>query len=199
MKTTRSTCNTLEVRPPVLRFMRICRVVATVVELVGLALFASSCTSLPSSGAPGRPTVSVKWRETFRTTENHPLPIGALPGRSIGVEEQRGLAFFEHGDVATLALWFTYETRGTNTTYRGYAQYSFKDGSTMLALRERTGAVPGEQKGTLTFLQGTGRFLGIKGQATIGAVAVTGSTAGGDTYVDAAGEYSLLQAMPQPP
>jgi hypothetical protein len=75
---------------------------------------------------------------------------------------------------------------------------AFKDGSTILALRERTGAAPGEQKGNLTFLQGSGRFLGIQGQATFAAVAVTASAAGGDTYVDASGEYALLQTITPP-
>jgi hypothetical protein len=175
------------------------RLVVTVLASVCLTLIASSCTGLRSSGLSAKPTVSVKWRETFRTTENHSLPIGGLPGRTIGVAEQRGLAFFEPGDVATLGLWFTYETTGTNTSYRGYAQYSFKDGSTILALRERKGTVPGEQKGSLSFLQGTGRFLGIKGQATFNAVAVNPNAGGGDTYADAHGEYSLLQAVQQPP
>ena len=112
--------------------------------------------------------------------------------------EQRGLAFFERNEVATLALWSTYETTETNTTYRGYAQYTFKDSSTILALLEGSGAVPGAQKGKLTFFRGTGRFLGIEGSATFTAVAVTASDAGGDSYADATGEYYLLQTITPP-
>ena len=170
-----------------------------VIAAVCLAGTVCSCSSLRSGGPPARPTVSLQWRETFRATENHSLPVGAFPGRTIGVMEQRGLAFFPHDDVATLALWLNYETTGTNTTYRGYAQYVFKDGSTIVGLRERAGAAPGAQEGKLTFLQGTGRFLGIKGEATFQAVAVTERTAGSDTYVDATGQYYLLQTVTPPP
>ena len=173
------------------------RAIAKALPAVSIAVFATSCAG-PRASEPPRPTVSVKWRETFRATANHSLPIGGLDGRAIGVMEQRGLAFFERNEVATLALWSTYETTETNTTYRGYAQYTFKDSSTILALLEGSGAVPGAQKGKLTFFRGTGRFLGIEGSATFTAVAVTASDAGGDSYVDATGEYYLLQTITPP-
>lgn len=74
--------------------------------------------------------------------------------------------------MATLALWSTYETTETNTTFRGYAQYTFKDSSTIVALLEGSGVVRGAQKGMLTCLRGTGRFMGIEGNATFTAIAV---------------------------
>jgi hypothetical protein len=174
------------------------RAIAKAIPVVSIAVLATSCAG-PRASEPSRPTVSVKWRESFRATEHHALPIGGLPGRSIGVMEQRGLAFFERDEVATLALWSTYETTAeTNSTYRGYAQYTFKDASTILALLEGSGAVPGAQTGKLTFFRGTGRFLGIEGHATFTAVAVTANDAGGDAYVDAKGEYYLLQTIAAP-
>jgi hypothetical protein len=127
------------------------------------------------------------------------MPIRGLTGRTIGVNEQRGLAFFERDDVATLTLWTNYETTGTTTTYRGYALYTFEDGSTIVALLEGTGASPGGQDGSLTFIQGSGRFLGINGEAKFTSVTVTSADEGGDTYVDAAGNYSLLRAISQSP
>lgn len=169
------------------------RVLATVCVVV----LVTSCAG-PRASEPPRPTVKLKWRETFRATENHSRPIGGLAGRAIGVMEQRGLAFFERDEVATLALWTTYETTDTNATFRGYAQYTFKDSSSIVALLEGSGAVPGAQKGTLTFLRGTGRFMGIEGNATFTAIAVTTSDAGGDTYMDATGEYFILQTIAPP-
>lgn len=173
-----------------------CRAVAATLSFVSIAAITSSCTALRSGESTARRPVPLHWRKTFRVTENLSLPVGGLPDRTLGLMEQRGLAFFEHDEVATLALWLNYETTGTNTTYRGYAQYTFKDGSTIVALRERTGAAPGEQEGTLAFLQGTGRFLGINGKATFKAVTVTARTAGSDTYMDATGTYVLLRTIP---
>ena len=92
----------------------------------------------------------------------------------------------------------TSETIRTNITYRGYAQYKFQDGSTIVALLEGTGVGPGEQKGTLKFLQGSGRFLGINGKADFTAVTVTPGSAGSDSYADAVGEYVLLQSITPP-
>ena len=168
-----------------------------VLAVVGIAVLVTSCAG-PRAAEPPRPVVKLKWRETFRATENHSLLIGGLAGRAIGVMEQRGLAFFERDEVATLALWSTYETTDTNTTFRGYAQYTFKDAATIVALLEGSGAVQGAQNGMLTFLRGTGRFMGIEGNATFAAVAVTANDSGGDTYVDATGEYFILQTIAPP-
>lgn len=178
-------------------FVSFGRGIAKALPLVSIAVLATACVG-PRASEPARPTISITWRETFRATANHALPIGGLPGRSIGVMEQRGLAFFERDEVAALALWSTYETTETNGTYRGYAQYTFKDASSILALLEGSGAVTGAQNGRLTFVRGTGRFMGIEGNATFTATAVTASDAGGDTYADAKGEYSLLQTVAAP-
>jgi hypothetical protein len=142
--------------------------------------------------------MSIKWRETFRATDNHSMPIGGLAGRAIGAMEQRGLAFFKRDEPATMTLWSTYETTGTNINCRGYAQYIFKAESSIVALLAGTGAIQGRQTGTMTFIRGTGRFLGISGEAAFSAVAVTSSEAGNDTYADVKGSYSLLQALTPP-
>ena len=78
------------------------------------------------------------------------------------------------------------------------ACYSFKDGSTLVGLLEGTGVSPGTQKGKLTFLRGTGRFVGVGGKADFTAVAVTSIEKGSDTYVDVEGEYYLLSAVRPP-
>lgn len=165
--------------------------------MVGLAVLATACAG-PRASEHSKPAISVKWDETFRATENHALPIGGLPGRSIGVREPRGLAFVEGDEVATLALWSTYEITETNSADRGYAQYTFKDASTILALLEGSGAIAGAPNGRLTCFRGMGRFMGLEGDATFTAVAVTASDAGGDTYVDATGKYVLLQTVAAP-
>lgn len=167
--------------------------------LVCIAVVGSSCaTGRDNLTSQSKPATAVKWRETFRTTESHSLRVDGLAERGLGVTEQRGLAFFDHHEVAALGMWFTSETMRTNITYRGYAQYTFQDGSTIFALLEGTGVVPGEQKGTLTFLRGSGRFVGINGKAGFTAVTVTPDSAGSDSYADAVGEYVLLQSIIPP-
>jgi hypothetical protein len=172
---------------------------AKILTWVLLAILVASCAAPRNSSPPQSPATSISWRETFRSTEFHSLPIGGLPGRAIGVIEERGLAFFEHDQVASLASWLTYESSGSNTTYRGYSQYTFKDGASIVALLEGQGNWPGESKGTLTFLRGTDRFLGIEGKAQFSAVMVNAPDSGGDTYVDTKGTYHLLQTVPPPP
>lgn len=174
------------------------QVLLTILPTVCLAMLATSCSTPGASAPPARPTVSIQWRETFRVTENHALPVGGLSGRTIGVMEQKGLVFHGREEVATLASWLTYESTGTNISCRGYSQFTFEDGATIVALVEGKGAAPGKQRGTLTFLRGTGRFLGIDGRADYAGVAVTAPGAGGDMYVDVAGTYSLLQSVPPP-
>lgn len=163
--------------------------------IISVAVIASSCTGLRPVESLPRRTVCLKWRETFRTAQTHSLLIGGLPSRTLGLMEQRGLRISAHGDVATLALLFTYETTESYTTYSSYPKYIFKDGSALMALSERAVASPGHLKVNLAFLDDPGHFLWIKDEAALAAVTITPGAESGDKDIDAAGEYILLQTV----
>jgi hypothetical protein len=132
--------------------------------------------------------VSKKWREVFVTVDGHSIPIRPIEGLVLGVMEQRGFAFYEDGEVATLTAWLTYETEGRNTTYKGYAVYTFPDGATQMVRFDGGGDPIGKQKGTFTFTKGTGRFQNIEGGGTF---AGEGFTPKADPYLDAQGQYTI--------
>lgn len=162
-----------------------------------LLLVGAGCASAITDGntAASRKNL-INWRETFRETKGHEVTVGAFPHRKIGVNERRGLAFFGQNDVATLAQWSTFEVAGTNTTYSGYALYSFDDNSSIVALVEGSGSLQGQQSGFVTFVRGSGRFSGIQGEAHFTANTVSPVEAGSDTYADFRGEYELLRTLP---
>lgn len=134
------------------------------------------------------PTVQKRWREVFVTVENHTMPVKALEGHAVGVMEQRGFAFYDGGEVATIHAWLTYESKGQRTDYRGYIVYRFRDGATQTATFEGAGDPVGMQQGKFSFVKGTDRFEGIKGSGTFTA---EGFPPKADLYVDAEASYTL--------
>lgn len=133
-------------------------------------------------------TVEVKWREAFVTVENTRMEVPSVKGYTLGVMEQRGFAFYENDEVATINAWLTYESKGRDAVYRGYLLYTFRDGATQVAHFDGAGDVVGTQRGTFTFIKGTGRFEGIQGGGTFTA---EGFPPKADLYVDAQGKYTL--------
>ncbi len=131
------------------------------------------------------------WREVVRTTDNQTKRTETVPPHVVGMTEQKGLVFYEGGEVGAVTLWFTWEGDSDESQYRGYGRYDFADGSTMFTSFAGTGAMPGKQVGTLKLLSGTGRFEGIQGGGKFGAATVTPASAGGDTFRDVQVSYTL--------
>ncbi|RQD56042.1 MAG: hypothetical protein D5R98_10245 [Desulfonatronovibrio sp. MSAO_Bac4] len=102
--------------------------------------------------------------------------------------QQRGFAFYEDEEVATVSTWLTFERSGAKTNYRGYAIYAFPDGATKIGSFIGTGDPRGEQAGQFTLEGGTGRYEGITGQ---GSFSGQGFPPHGDIYLDVSGTYSL--------
>lgn len=131
---------------------------------------------------------SLRWKEFFYTTKAQNLQISK--GHNIGAMEQKGLAVFPNGEFATIVTWFTYENIRGDGSYKGEVLYTFKDGSTKRGKIEGAGKVPGEQKGTLSYLSGTRRFEGIQGSGTFTAVTPF-CTEGSETYVHATAKFTV--------
>lgn len=152
--------------------------------LVGAAAFLAGSVAMADAAQP------IQWREAFVTTESEVAPVEGHDGHYVGMSQQRGFAFHEDGDVATVNVSLTFERSGPRTRYRGYAVYRFADGSTKVGYFTGRGDPVGAQEGEFRFEGGTGRFAGIRGEGSFSGHAFPPQ---GDIYLDVEGVYSLSQ------
>ena len=131
---------------------------------------------------------TIEWREAFVTVDAELREIEGHKDHAVGLMQQRGFAFYEDEEVATVSTWLTFERSGAETNYRGYAVYAFPDGATKIGRFTGTGDPQGEQSGQFSLECGTGRYEGITGQ---GHFTGHGFPPHGDIYLDVSGTYSL--------
>jgi hypothetical protein len=103
-------------------------------------------------------------------TQVEVIQIGDMEGHAIIASTNRGLAFFENGDVATYTNWGTGDFIKGKGPVGGYTGFTFEDGSTIV-YKFKGIWEPGPKgspvgKGTGEFTNGTGRYEGIKGELT---------------------------------
>ena len=97
------------------------------------------------------------------------VTVTPMKGAVIGLFDRKGLSIFKNGDIATTACRGTFDTK---KGFQGYSSLTFSDGSTLvLSWKGRKSRVPsGGQFGGYTakfeYVEGTGRFKGIKGEGT---------------------------------
>ncbi len=130
----------------------------------------------------------IEWREAFVTVDADLREIEGHAGHAVGVMQQRGFAFYEDGQVATVNVWLTFERAAGETSYRGHAVYSFPDGASKVGRFIGSGDPAGEQSGQFTLEGGAGRYEGISGQ---GSFSGHGFPPHGDIYLDVSGTYSI--------
>lgn len=130
----------------------------------------------------------IQWREGFVTVDADLREVEGHEGHAVGLMQQRGFAFYEDGDVATVNAWLTFERSGAETNYRGYAVYTFMDGTTKTGRFIGTGDPRGKQTGKFTIEGGSGRYEGITGEGTFTGRAFPPQ---GDIYLDVHGTYSI--------
>lgn len=155
---------------------------------------AASQSAAPSASggtAPAVKTVKTAWREVVRITDNQSKRTETVPPHAVGMVEQKGLVFYQGGEVGAVTLWFVWDGDSDQSHYRGYGRYDFADGASYYTYFEGAGALPGRQTGTLKFLGGTGRFEGVQGEGKFGAATMTATSAGGDTFRDVEATYTV--------
>ncbi len=140
---------------------------------------------------PAVQAVKTAWREVVRITDNQTKRTETVPPHAVGMTEQKGLVFYEGGEVGAVTLWLVWDGDSNESHYRGYGRYDFADGASYYTYFEGTGALPGRQTGTLKFLGGTGRFEGIQGEGKFAAATMTPASAGGDTFRDVQASYTV--------
>jgi hypothetical protein len=98
------------------------------------------------------------------------VKVTQTEGVMIGVMDRKGLSIFDNGEVATTSCRGTIDTK---KGWQGYSSIVFRDGSTLLLSWKgpTTSSRPGDGKLweyglTFEYVEGTGRFEGIKGSGT---------------------------------
>ena len=121
------------------------------------------------------------------------LPVGDKEGHNLGFYERRGIVIFEDGEIATFIGRGTFDLTNNEGAGEGYSLTTYKDGSTEWAKFRFTLVLPPgekplpivEHKGE--YIEGTGRFQGIKGSFTCKGPYITPFTPDktkGDLYME---------------
>ncbi len=150
--------------------------------------------SVTQSGAE-----TMKYRLSTYIVHFEVLPIRDTEGHIVATFSRKGLAFFENGEVGTFTNWGTLDFIKGKGSFQYYNIITHEDGSATMAKGEGT-AEPSPKglslyKGTAEFIKGTGRFEGIKGNATFSGKGMTpfskekGLLA--DAYFDVTATYTL--------
>ncbi len=155
----------------------------------GLVVFVIAL-GLPTFAVQAGETAS-KGRTTYHCTKQEFVEVSDVPDHWIGVIECEGIVFRESGEVGTYKFWGTGDyVKGTGPA-EGYGIATYEDGSTYTDKWQDVLTAGDEGKsasltGTYQFINGTGRFAGIKGEGTF-----TGQSFGGKGYVDWSDFYTL--------
>ena len=139
---------------------------------------------------------TMKWRQVQFYTKGEVLQIGDVPDHIIGIYDQTGLASFDTGEVASLALKGTLDYIRGSGTIQGYAVLTFEDGSTITnkyqgPARPDASGKGSRWEGTWTYIQGTGRWAGIQGGGTFTGRRLVPFGGGAQAYTDNTGTYTL--------
>ena len=124
------------------------------------------------------------------------VKVTETEGVMIGVIDRKGLSIFDNGEIATTNCRGTFDTK---KGFQGYTSMTFEDGSTLIlswkgpTSRSRDGKY--DQYGMAAeYVEGTGRFKGIKGSGTYKGKAPQWNAdykAKGFTYYEVSGTYTL--------
>ena len=133
--------------------------------LVVLIGFLSMSTQAAAETMNFKLVSMVEKREMVKVTQTEGVIIGVL--------DRKGLSIFDNGEVATTSCRGTFDTK---KGVQGYSSIVFEDGSTLI-LYWKGPAIPPpparskyrEYKLVVEFVEGTGRFKGIKGNGTYAA------------------------------
>ena len=132
-------------------------------SLAGAVLLIVACLLLSVTQARAE---TEKGREVFHMIKKEEIEVGDVPGHVVGVIEDKGLTFYENGEIATMSTVYTFDNTYGIGTAQGYSIYTFEDGSTQVHKWQESWPEKGLTKGTFTYLRGSGRFEGIKGSGS---------------------------------
>jgi len=133
-----------------------------IVAVVVLAGFVSMMTQAGAQAMNFKLVSMIEKVEIVKVTQTE--------GVFIGVVDRKGLSIFENGEIATTSCRGTFDTK---KGVQGYSSIIFEDGSTLLLSWKGPAIQPApaggkyrEYKLAFEYVEGTGRFKGIKGNGT---------------------------------
>ena len=170
------------------------KITITIWGCIGVFLIAALML-VPAAQAGGK---TVKYKVVAPIIKMEVIPVPDVKGHIVGILERRGVAIYENGETAAYHSVLTFDTiKGQGGSYNGYADLSFADGSTTISKFQGTApVVKGKKiiKGTGEYVEGTGRFEGIKGTISFSGKHVTPYTKDktkGDIVLEVTSTYTL--------
>ena len=176
--------------------MRKRKMTITVLGLIGIFLIAA-LIMVPTTQA-GEKTEKLKGRVVSQLTKVHVIKVGDVEGHIIGIYERRGLNFI-NGEVASYKTCGTFDSTKGKGTFKGNGIVTYKDGSTTVSKtqgtseRQEDGTTIG--KGTFSYIRGSGRFAGIKGDGSYTFKHYTPFTKD-KTKSDSVVDYTVTRTLP---
>jgi hypothetical protein len=144
---------------------------------------------------------TLKVKVSAYATQAEAIQIEDMEGHAITAGTNRGLAFFENGDVATYTNWSIGDSIKGKSAVDGYTRFTFEDGSTIFyklkGIWEPGPKGFGIGKGTGEFTKGTGRYEGIKGSLTWSGKRYTNYSKEKGTLGDFVLEVAATYTLPQ--
>lgn len=141
---------------------------------------------------------TVKYHCTTQLTKVEFVVLPDMKGHITGVFERRGVAIFEN-EVAAQKIWGTFDKKKGRVSFLAYIQTTFKDGSTVMQKVSGSHAPPPDEKldvyeGKGEYINGTGRFEGIKGKLSLTGRQITPYTKDktkADNWIEITATYTL--------
>ena len=125
------------------------------------------------------------------------IPVPDVEKHGIGTYERRGVAIFKNGETAAFHTRGLWDFINHNGVFNGYQTLTFPDGSTNMIKYSGNMTTEGENLPTLKakgeYINGTGKYEGIKGSVTYTSKFITpyNDKTKGDTVMKAKGSYTL--------
>jgi hypothetical protein len=172
--------------------MRKHKITITILGCIGIFIIAA-LVMVPAAQAGEK---TVKFKVVAPITKMEFILVPDMKGHVIGVQERRGVALYENGEIAAYHAMISFDAFKEQAAWSSYAESSYADGSMTIIKCQgtRTGTNPRLIKGTGEYIKGTGRFEGIKGKVSLDGKQVTPyskDATKGDLVFDATATYTL--------
>jgi hypothetical protein len=139
----------------------------------------------------------IEYKVTSYIVNVQMVPVPDVEKHAVGMYERRGVAIFKDGETAAYHTRGTFDFVDANGPFQGYSTLTFEDGSTSTmkysgTMTKESGKLP-SYKGKGEYINGTGKYEGIKGNLTWEGNYVTpyNKETKGDVIVNAKGTYTL--------
>ena len=172
--------------------MRKSKITITFLGCIGV-FFIAALGIVPAAQAGEK---TVKYKVVASITKMEVIPVPNMKGYLIGMLERRGVAIYENGETAAYHSLVKFDIAKGQGTWGAYVVLSYEDGSSTTSKAQGTswGKKPHFIKGTSKYIEGTGRFEGIKGECSMDGKSVTPYTKDktkGDAIFDVTSTYTL--------